>query len=304
MEKKIFLFASILGILALSSCSNEETTMSEEPVCKLPVSHQSVADLTLKLKEYDSQFPQRKRPLFEKSGKKTKLTFLDWLKVGIADVSGALSGTTIGGWGGAAVGAVVASINKYVEILDAKNKEKEKKDLQLEPTIVSNSTIPTFLDSLGYYHNISEEMLYDKYGNNIKSTSPKTLVRDTHAYLKKISTGYYSKKPTFQQLDLISRAMYRIKNVRDSSSDSFFDYCNNLKRSSLRDSSYIDFSAEYLYTCVCSNVDDIRSYTLEVLRQIDSSNAESDDKNILTQCVLIAYSSLLYSAQMECVDIE
>ena len=197
MEKKIFLFASILGILALSSCSNEETTTSEEPVCKLPISHQSVSDLTLKLKEYDSQFPQRKRPLFEKSGKKAKLTFLDWLKVGIADVSGALSGAANGGGAGAAVGAVVASINKYVEILDAKNQEKEKKDLQLEPTIVSNSTTPTFLDSLGYYHNISEEMLYDKYGNNIKSTSTRTLVRDTHAYLKKISTGYYSKKPNF-----------------------------------------------------------------------------------------------------------
>ena len=55
MEKKIFLFASILGILALSSCS-QESEESQEQQRKELRSSSNIKELAEQLKAYNSQF--------------------------------------------------------------------------------------------------------------------------------------------------------------------------------------------------------------------------------------------------------
>ena len=55
MEKKIFLFASILGILALSSCSQESEESLEQQRKELR-SSSSIKELTEQLKAYNSKF--------------------------------------------------------------------------------------------------------------------------------------------------------------------------------------------------------------------------------------------------------
>lgn len=237
--------------------------------------------------------------------KKSHLTWVQWLKVGIADVKGGLSGTaTIGGYGGAVVGAAIASIEKYVEILDANRKEKDKKELVISTTILSNSSVHTFNDSIGYYHNMSEEFLYDVYKNNLKNVKPDRLVYLVDRHMHRNSAGYREQvNATAQQKEELSNKLYNLNAVKISDAEDFFAYLNKVKLLDQADSEYLDFASEYLYTCVCSNVGDVRDYTLDVLQQIDGSNASDNDKDKLSQCIIIAYSSLVYSAQMECIDI-
>lgn len=227
------------------------------------------------------------------------------MKVGIADVKGGLSGTaTIGGYGGAVVGAAIASIEKYVEILDANRKEKDKKELVISTTILSNSSVHTFNDSIGYYHNMSEEFLYDAYKNNLKDVKPDRLIFLADRYMRRNSAGYKEQvNATAQQKEELSKKLYNLNAVKISDAEDFFAYLNKVKLLDKSDSEYLDFASEYLYTCVCSNVGDVRDYTLDVLQQIDGSNVSNNDKENLFQCIMVAYSSLVYSAQMECIDI-
>ena len=305
MNKKTFLFASALAMsLTLASCS-QETDVIQEKERKTVQQYESVDELTKRLKEYDSKFALRKTPLLSSKDKKGRLTWVQWLKVGIADVKGGLSGTsTIGGCVGAIVGAAIASIEKYVEILDSNRKEKDKKELVISTTILSNSSVHTFNDSIGYYHNMSEEFLYDVYKNNLKDVKPDRLIFMADRYMCHNSAGYKEQvNATAQQKEELSNKLYNLNAVKISDAEDFFAYLNKVKLLDKSDSEYLDFASEYLYTCVCSNVGDVRDYTLDVLQQIDGSNASDNDKDKLSQCIIIAYSSLVYSAQMEYIDI-
>lgn len=302
---KTFLFASAIAMcMAFASCSQETDSIVEHERCEIRPS-QDVGDLLAQLKAYDSQFAPRKMPMFSAVDKKKKLNWLDWLKIGLADVKGAISGFKECGWSGASMSAAVSSLEKYIEIYVSKNVEKEKKEMNLGLSIVSNNSTPTFNDSVGYYHNLSEEFIYDKYGNAAYDRSMKYMLMDANAFLRNKSYTCRKEKPiTFRTYDTLSRTLEALKGIPDDSSVDFFDYCRSVKAVEPRDSSLVDFAAEYLYTCVCSNVGDMKEYTNNVLRQIDGSNSDSYVKGMLTASILVGYSSLMYSAQIECKEIE
>lgn len=304
MDKK-FLFASAIAMcMAFASCSQETDSIVEQERCEIR-SSQDVGDLLAQLKAYDSQFAPRKMPMFSAVDKKKKLNWFDWLKIGLADVKGAISGFKECGWSGASMSAAVSSLEKYIEIYVSKNVEKEKKEMNLGLSIVSNNSTPTFNDSVGYYHNLSEEFLYDKYGNAAYDKSLKYLLGDANAFLRNTSYTCRKEKPiSYRTFDTLSRTIQALKNIPDDSSVDFFDYCRSVKAIEQSDSSLVDFAAEYLYTCVCSNVGDMKEYTNNVLRQIDGSNSDSYVKGMLTASILVGYSSLMYSAQIECKEIE
>ena len=300
--KKTILFVSALAMLTFSSCSQEEDTVQENNIV---LQQESAADLTRQLKAYDSQFALRKAPMLSGSDKKKNLNWLDWLKVGVADVKGGISGYKEGGWAGAAWGAAVASLEKYLEIYSAKNMEKNNKIECSGSLIAANDDSHTFNDSIGYYHNMAEEMLYSKYGNAASGRNINNLLIETNTYLNGLSLGYrITHKPTAQSRLLLMNRLTKLRNIPDDTDVDFFDYCEKVKAKELADSSYIDFAAEYLYTCVCANVGDVREYTKNVLRQIDGSNAASRTKGILSSSVLIGFSSLMYSSQIECTEIK
>ena len=302
---KTLLFASAIAMcMAFASCSQETDSIVEQERCEIR-SSQDVVDLLAQLKAYDSQFAPRKMPMFSAVDKKKKLNWLDWLKIGLADAKGAISGFKESGWSGATMSAAVSSLEKYIEIYVSKNVEKEKKEMNLGLSIVSNNSTPTFNDSVGYYHNLSEEFLYDKYGNAAYDKSLKYLLGDANAFLRNTSYTCRKEKPiTFRTYDTLSRTLETLKGIPDDSSVDFFDYCRSVKAIEQGDSSLVDFAAEYLYTCVCSNVGDMKEYTNNVLRQIDGSNSDSYVKGMLTASILVGYSSLMYSAQIECKEIE
>ena len=290
--------------MAFASCSQETDSIVEQERCEIR-SSQDVGDLLAQLKAYDSQFAPRKMPMFSAVDKKKKLNWLDWLKIGLADVKGAISGFKESGWSGATMSAAVSSLEKYIEIYVSKNVEKEKKEMNLGLSIVSNNSTPTFNDSIGYYHNLSEEFIYDKYGNAAYDRSMKYMLMDANAFLRNKSYTCRKEKPiSYRTFDTLSRTIQALKNIPDDSSVDFFDYCRSVKAIEQGDSSLVDFAAEYLYTCVCSNVGDMKEYTNNVLRQIDGSNSDSYVKGMLTASILVGYSSLMYSAQIECKEIE
>ena len=302
---KTLLFASAIAMcMAFASCSQETDSIVEQERCEIR-SSQDVGDLLAQLKAYDSQFAPRKMPMFSAVDKKKKLNWLDWLKIGLADVKGAISGFKECGWSGATMSAAVSSLEKYIEIYVSKNVEKEKKEMNLGLSIVSNNSTPTFNDSVGYYHNLSEEFLYDKYGNAAYDKSLKYLLGDANAFLRNTSYTCRKEKPiSYRTFHTLSRTIQALKDIPDDSSVDFFDYCRSVKAIEQGDSSLVDFAAEYLYTCVCSNVGDMKEYTNNVLRQIDGSNSDSYVKGMLTASILVGYSSLMYSAQIECKEIE
>lgn len=303
--KRKFLICSIVALtVSFASCTTDTDVYQEQ--CKSEFSQtESAAELTQKLKAYDSQFTPRKFPLLGNSKNKEKLSWLDWLKVGIADVKGGIAGFAGGGIAGSALGAAISSLEKYIEIYTEKNKEKSNKVECSGSLIASNGVSNTFNDSIGYYHNMAEEMLYDKYGNSAGKRNIGSLLSETNTYLSEVSSYY---RRTCQLTNLsrynLQRRLKALKNIKDSTSVDFFDYCDKVKEIEPADSSYIDFAAEYLYTCVCANVGDIKGYTQDVLRHIDGSNAASRTKEILSSSVLIGFSSLMYSSQIECEDIK
>lgn len=303
--KNVFLFASAIALsITLASCSQDSDAINEQKRSEIHAS-QSIDDLTIQLKEYNSRFMPRKTPFKTPTNKKARLSWLDWLKVGLADVKGGLEGTaTIGGWAGSVIGAAVASIQKYVEILDKNKLEKEKKELTVSETVLSNGISHNVSDSIGYYHNTCEEFLYDVYSNKLKDITSTRLVSLSERYLGHTSAGYINgTRVTTSECTALGNRLESLKSIKISDAEDFFDYLGKVKALDESDSYYLDYAAEYLYTCVCSNVGDIRGYTLEVLRQIDSSNVASNEKTTLSNCIIIAYSSLVYSSQMECINI-
>ena len=105
---KTFLFASAIAMcMAFASCSDSSDVVQEKEQ-KTVQQYESVDELTRQLKEFDSQFAPRKMPMFSAVDKKKKLNWLDWLKIGLADVKGAISGFKECGWSGASMSAAVS----------------------------------------------------------------------------------------------------------------------------------------------------------------------------------------------------
>lgn len=152
LMKNGFLCLSVLAIcLALVSCSSGSdviTDADQDVSCQT----ESVAELTRQLRDYDTRFPVRTAPLLKSPGTKTRLSWVDWLKVGIADIKGGIAGYKEGGWGGATWGAAIASLEKYLEIYANKVAEKNNTVECSGSLLASNTVSPTFNDSVGYYN--------------------------------------------------------------------------------------------------------------------------------------------------------
>ena len=135
--------------LAFASCSQNSGYVDLEDRMHAEETSDAayVREMTMRLKAYNSRFSLPSSPeRADNSGKNDnkKLTKLEIMKVGLADAKGALCGTIFGGWVGASLGASVASADKFVEILDEKEKDKKKKTLNLSPSVLSISSSQAF----------------------------------------------------------------------------------------------------------------------------------------------------------------
>ena len=297
MEKKIFLFASILGILALSSCSQESEERQEQQRKELR-SSSSIRELTEQLKAYNSQFsastivePQ------EAVSRIPKITYSkgDMVKIAISDVKGGLRGVG-GGAAGVIVGAATSSLIKFGKITVKKLIWGYIKDNYLKPYIHNSNSTCQYADSIGYYHN---ELEYAMYSSDRSSYSRPSLelVSDANARMLTMSSGFNRDGGlTAAQMLSISNELDVIRNTDETLS--FAEYCSKLKEQNPEDAEYIDYCAEYIYTAVYANLSNLDEYTDNVMYQIQHSNIDITDKQTLYSGVQIAYASILYSQNM------
>ena len=297
MQKKIFLFASILGILALSSCS-QESEESQEQQRKELRSSSSIKELTEQLKAYNYKFsastfvePQ------EAVSRIPKITYSkgDMVKIAISDVKGGLRGIG-GGAAGVIVGAATSSLIKFGKITVKKLIWGYIKDNYLKPYIHNSNSTCQYADSIGYYHN---ELEYAMYSSDRSSYSRPSLelVSDANARMLTMSSGFNRDGGlTAAQMLSISNELDVIRNTDETLS--FAEYCSKLKEQNPEDAEYIDYCAEYIHTAVYANVSDIDGYTRSVMYQIQNSNVDVSDKQTLYKGIQVAYASILYSKNM------
>ena len=297
MQKKIFLFASILGLLALSSCS-QESEESQEQQRKELRSFSSIKELTEQLKAYNSQFsastivePQ------ETVSRIPKITYSkgDMVKIAISDVKGGLRGVG-GGAAGVIVGAATSSLIKFGKITVKKLIWGYIKDNYLKLYIHNSNSTCQYADSIGYYHN---ELEYAMYSSDRSSYSRPSLelVSDANARMLTMSSGFNRDGGlTAAQMLSISNELDVIRNTDETLS--FAEYCSKLKEQNPEDAEYIDYCAEYIYTAVYANLSNLDEYTDNVMYQIQHSNIDITDKQTLYSGVQIAYASILYSQNM------
>ena len=190
MQKKNFLFASILVILALSSCSQEVEESQEQQRQELR-SSSNIKELTEQLKTYNSKFsastfvePQ------EAVSRIPKITYSkgDMVKIAISDVKGGLRGVG-GGAAGVIVGAATSSLIKFGKITVKKLIWGYIKDNYLKPYIHNSNSTCQYADSIGYYHN---ELEYAMYSSDRSSYSRPSLelVSDANARMLTMSSGF------------------------------------------------------------------------------------------------------------------
>ena len=302
MEKKIFLFASILGILALSSCS-QESEESQEQQRKELRSSSSIKELTEQLKAYNSQFSASTIVEQQETVSRIpKITYSkgDMVKIAISDVKGGLRGVG-GGAAGVIVGAATSSLIKFGKITVKKLIWGYIKDNYLKPYIHNSNSTCQYADSIGYYHN---ELEYAMYSSDRSSYSRPSLelVSDANARMLTMSSGFNRDGGlTAAQMFSISNEMDEIRDIDETLS--FAEYCSKLKEQNPEDAEYIDYCAEYIHTAVYANVSDIDGYTRSVMYQILNSNVDVSDKQTLYKGIQVAYASILYSKNMNFTEI-
>lgn len=302
MQKKIFLFASILGILALSSCS-QESEESQEQQRKELRSSSSIKELTEQLKAYNSQFSASTIVESQEAVSRIpKITYSkgDMVKIAISDVKGGLRGVG-GGAAGVIVGAATSSLIKFGKITVKKLIWGYIKDNYLKPYIHNSNSTCQYADSIGYYHN---ELEYAMYSSDRSSYSRPSLelVSDANARMLTMSSGFNRDGGlTAAQMLSISNEMDEIRDIGETLS--FAEYCSKLKEQNPEDAEYIDYCAEYIHTAVYANVSDIDGYTRSVMYQILNSNVDVSDKQTLYKGIQVAYASILYSKNMNFTEI-
>lgn len=302
MQKKNFLFASILGILALSSCSQEVEESQEQQRQELR-SSSNIKELAEQLKAYNSQFSASTIVEQQEAVSRIpKITYSkgDMVKIAISDVKGGLRGVG-GGAAGVIVGAATSSLIKFGKITVKKLIWGYIKDNYLKPYIHNSNSTCQYADSIGYYHN---ELEYAMYSSDRSSYSRPSLelVSDANARMLTMSSGFNRDGGlTAAQMLSISNELDVIRNTDETLS--FAEYCSKLKEQNPEDAEYIDYCAEYIHTAVYANVSDIDGYTRSVMYQILNSNVDVSDKQTLYKGIQVAYASILYSKNMNFIEI-
>lgn len=302
MQKKNFLFASILGILALSSCSQEVEESQEQQRQELR-SSSNIKELAEQLKAYNSQFSASTIVEQQETVSRIpKITYSkgDMVKIAISDVKGGLRGVG-GGAAGVIVGAATSSLIKFGKITVKKLIWGYIKDNYLKPYIHNSNSTCQYADSIGYYHN---ELEYAMYSSDRSSYSRPSLelVSDANARMLTMSSGFNRDGGlTAAQMLSISNELDVIRNTDETLS--FAEYCSKLKEQNPEDAEYIDYCAEYIHTAVYANVSDIDGYTRSVMYQILNSNVDVSDKQTLYKGIQVAYASILYSKNMNFTEI-
>jgi hypothetical protein len=293
----LLLFGAIALCLAFASCSQDEQDVPMATKCEKV---QTVEELTAQLKAYNTQFGIKSDALAYSTSRTPRLNLWDKLKIGLADAVGATVGALFAGPYGSILSGVVASYQTRLRILNEKQLKIEKVKHTYSDAFIGNGIYGNFTDSLGCYHNIAENALHSFYDNKFANVSDLELFHFCDSKMGSCSDGY--RKNTVINASMIDRMIVEtrpIYYVPYKEDMAFSEYCNNLKMMNPNKSAYIDYMYEYLFAMAYGNIEDAEQYTYEVLLNLKNSNASELDRGALTDGILTAYASLLYSASIE-----
>lgn len=282
MKRQGFIITGVATLMAaalMASCSGDNVAEQVEGAEEVRQTV-TVKELTEQLRAYNANIITRQSTSGEAGTQITPTS----VRMGIvaADVKGAIRGGMLGGLKGAIVGAAVYSASKAIW-----KHFFTFVTMAVDPTVINKNDAPAFDDSVGYYHNRLEFVLYKKPEYN---KTPRTMVFKADALMRASSAGYAADGGlTDLQKANLARDMERFVRVGNVELP-FDDYCAKLKELNPEDGDYIDFAAEYLYIVFYANVD-VDEYTREVLFMIDNANADIEDATLLYQCVQVAHAS-------------
>lgn len=299
MKMTQFIIASVIACMTLTSCSQEEQEQQAQVVNAPQQQYTSVEELTAQLKVYNSQFDLRKDIVMrEASTTKVRLRLIDKIKIALADAAGGGLGALFGGPYGAVVTGATASYFKRFQIMKKRGLIIENVMDKYADALIGNGAFEDFSDSLGCYHNIVENEMHAYYANR-HEPSEREMLSHTNAFMRHRSDGYKANTIiTDNLLSQICSSLTPITKLSDSDDVTFSEYTKQLQIVSPRQSSSIEYFANYLYTLAYANIEDPEQYTLDVINQVKSSNATDADKEQLISGLQMAHASLLYSTSI------
>lgn len=217
-----FGFAALFAAGLLSSCSQEDVAAGVD-LHRENNKTVTVKELTERTKVYNANVYGVTRASQEPWMPNPELSTDLKMKIVVADVKGGIRGYRHGGWLGGLVGAAVSSLVKAVTDRLFGSKRVELSN----PTVFIAGVAPAFSDSIGYYHNHLEGMMYNMDNNSNLLTSASLLSRADSIMLD-TSTGYAAAdRLNGMQKAAIAADADVVRSI-DSSDMTFDEYCGKL----------------------------------------------------------------------------
>ncbi len=294
MKKNSFLSFAVLLFAAaamITSCSSDEVNNAGPPDKQKKT--ETVAELTARLKDYGDRLGRNSAAYMRGGADKgnNQLTRADWAKIAIADANGALRGVTV--WGKIARAAVCSAI-KAAEILTEKRLVAKFSANSLPEVVLTTGGKPVLADSVGYYHNLAEAVIYLR-AKDCHTISSAELLSKASDILSTASGGrsYIGEREMF----LLEYGVDRIRSIDADNKMSFEAYCAALKAETPADAEHVGFLAEYIYTALYANAD-MAEYTRNTLFMIENSNLGEQEAAALSGSIRIAYASMMLSQSL------
>ncbi len=296
MKKNGLLSLAVLVFAAatiITSCSNDEMNNVGPPGKQKKA--ETVAELTARLKDYGDRLGRSSAVSLQNRANKNdnnKLTKDDWAKIAIADAKGALRGG--GGFWGRTAKAAVCSAIKAAKILAEKRFVGRFTANSLPDVVLTTGGKPVLTDSIGYYHNLAEAVIYLR-AKNCHTISSAELLSKASDILSTASGGrsYIGEREMF----LLEYGVDRIRSIDADNKMSFEAYCAALKAETPADAEHVGFLAEYIYTALYANAD-MAEYTRNTLFMIENSNLGEQDAAALSGSIRIAYASMMLTQSL------
>lgn len=312
MRIKLFISVLFISLFFLSSCNNDEVT----GVCEsnMNAEHSLNTDENIATKRFFDSVDSLNQCYSKVSTRGLLAKWGGRIFASVVDYSiGAVASAAISPFGGAIVGTLASyayddywnNCIKKVEEQNNVNAVTTRTIIETTPTLVlSNKDNPTFVDSIGYYHNVllaELRVLGKSYFDSNGNIDYEELLND----VTMIASDYHIASGEIDQLKkthLFKLADSFIKKVDTENEDFVGTYFSQYGNSLL---SNLGFSASKINSCrnLCSKIAEVVPYATEaelieygnnLHTLIDDSNLSDEDKESFKVMNDVAINSQVY----------
>ena len=293
MKKLLFSLTLLIGILVLSSCSNQECAYTHESVVYETLEQsKQLEDLCSKIETYNQTLPS-----LDTRGKK-KWKWWQWAILGASD---AIGGAAAGLFGGVSASAVVATawaaeVDQIVVKVEVEKGGSHPIPYYTGVIIDNNDFKNNYADSIGYIHNralvelcsdstkVQEFCAIDSNGKITMITNTLNMVNNTNSFNQ---SSAEEKNSAFDKAELIRK----IANTADDLND-FISLLHENSSILGVTNSEIDVYEKY-FTGLANAIEtgDNGNYLNDILHFTDQSNLSSNIKRKIGNVIILANAS-------------